>query len=131
MMSLGTIRSLSDEIAREAAARKAEPYVPWDAEEVRGYERFPFPNLGSHCPDEWERAHEYPPTENKYSGADGTDGTWFVDKGGWGSAGEPAMTAAELRASLAAYVEGHPGHGFAIIEEGQFQLYVAAFCRAA
>jgi hypothetical protein len=50
-----------------------------------------------------------------------------VDKTGWGAPWEPALTWDGLKRQLQAYVAENPGHGFAITEEGQFQLYITAF----
>ena len=41
---------------------------------------------------------------------------------------EPALTWEQLKRQLQEYIAENPGHGFAITEEGQFQLYITAFC---
>lgn len=115
MMSLTVIRQMNEEIAAEAAQQDRRPYVPWDAEEVEHWTRCPLPNLGYFEPAGWER----------------TEASWFVDKTGHGLAWEPAMTWRHFRQQLAQYVVENPGHGFAITEEGEFQLYVSAFRRMA
>ena len=111
MMSLETIHRLNDEIAVEAAEEGLLPYVPFDAEEVDNWPPIPIPNLGSLEPKGWEK----------------TDAEWFVDKTGLGHAWEPALTVEQFKKELRAYVAANPGCGFAITEEGQFQLYVSAF----
>jgi hypothetical protein len=110
MMSLAVIQQLSDAQARKAARVKRRPYVPFDVEEVDRMETFPFPNIGSYKPAGWRKVAD-----------------WFVDKTGWGAEDEPALTLNQFRAAVREWVEKHPGDGFAITEEGQFQIYVSAF----
>lgn len=45
----------------------------------------------------------------------------FVDSSGFGMPGEPALTLGEFAALL------KPGHGYAVIEAGQFQVYIGEF----
>ena len=111
MMSLDAIRSVNQEIAAEAAERDLVPYVPFNADEIDGWPPIPFPNLGYHEPDHWVK----------------TDTTWFVDKSGRGYDWEPALTVEKFKNELRRYVTKHPGHGFAITEEGPFQVYISAF----
>ena len=111
MMSLEAIRRLNNEIAVEAADRDLVPYVPYDADEVDYWPPIPFPNLGYLQPDGWEK----------------TDSEWFVDKTGHGHDWEPALTVEQFKKELRAYIAENPGHGFAITEEGEFQVYVTAF----
>ena len=115
MWSLEMIDYLNQEAARDARQQEREPYVP-ALHDIAMMPPFPFPNLGPHVPPSWERVE---------------DATWFVDSSGWGDPSEPALTAEEFRSDLRAYIQEHPGHGFGIIECGQFQCHVAAFERAA
>jgi len=115
MMSLQAIRALSAEQAERAAEEELTPFVPFNVEEVESWDRFPFPNIGDYTPPGWERVE----------GAE-----WFVDKTGWGSEGEPALTVRGFQAALVEYVRENPRHGYAITEEGQFQVYVTAFRKA-
>ena len=39
------------------------------------------------------------------------------------------MTWQQFRRQLVGYILRHPGHGFAITEEGEFQVVVSAFQR--
>ena len=129
MMSIGAIIALNDEIAREAARVHKVPYVPFGLEEVDLYLTevkgkgvtlgFPFPNLGYHRPKGWKRVGE------GYHG----EGTWFVQKDWGGCEGEPALTHEQFKKLLREYVAEHPDHGFAVVEEGPFQFYIAAFKR--
>src|SRR5438045_2761413 len=111
MMSLDVIVALNEEIAAEAAQNDLVPFVPDGPESVDRWPPFPIPNIGYHKPDGWKR----------------TDQEWFVDKSGFGRPGEPALTVEQLKRELRSYIARHPGHGFAITEEGEFQLYISAF----
>jgi hypothetical protein len=111
MMSLTVIRRVNADIAAEAARENRLPYMPWDAEEVERWTRCPLPNLGYYDPTGWERLET----------------SWFVDKTGVGLDWEPALTWKQFRRQLSEYVAENPGHGFGIVEEGEFQCVVAAF----
>jgi hypothetical protein len=111
MMSLEVIAAVNNEIAREAARQGLSPYAPVSADEA--VSPWFCPNIGSLKPRGWQR----------------TGQTWFVDKTGHGLDWEPALTWAQFRRRLTGYILRHPGHGFAITEEGEFQLTVAAFRR--
>jgi hypothetical protein len=109
MMSIEVLIAVNNEIAQEAARRGLVPYVPVSADEVRS--PFTFPNIGTLKPRGWRK----------------TGQTWFVDKTGHGLESEPALTWAQFRSRLAGYLLRHPSHGFAVVEEGEFQVVVAAF----
>ena len=111
MMSLEVLRAVNAEIAQQAAREGLVPYVPASADEATT----PFfcPNIGTLKPRGWRKA-----------GA-----SWFVDKTGHGETWEPALTWKEFRRQLAGYILRHPGHGFAITEEGEFQVVISAFRR--
>lgn len=109
MMSLEVIVAVNNQIARQAAREGLVPYVPVSADEVES--PFTFPNIGSLKPRDWKR----------------TGQTWFADKTGHGETWEPALKWAQFRQRLTGYILRHPGHGFAIVEEGEFQVVVSAF----
>jgi hypothetical protein len=109
MMSLEVLVAVNNEIARQAAKEGLVPYVPFSADEA--VTPFAFPNIGTLKPRGWKR----------------TGRTWFVDKTGHGLDREPALTWAQFRRQLAGYILRHPGHGFAVTEEGEFQVVVSAF----
>ncbi len=118
MMSLAIIRAMSADIAQEAAIEKRVPFVPnlgdllrWRVERhnVR------IPNLGDHVPEGWTRRDR--------------EAWWFMDKSGFGADDEPALSFEQFLFQLDAYIEDHPEHGVAIVEEGQFQVYVAPFVK--
>ena len=102
---------MNNQIARNAAKQGLYPYVPTGIEEVES--PFSFPNIGSLKPRGWRKTGE----------------TWFVDKTGRGFDGEPALTWQQFRRRLAGYILRYPSHGFAITEEGEFQVVVSAFQR--
>ena len=110
MMSGAVIERMSREAAQKAAQLKQEPFVvwpedirKWQAEGVRG---FPFPYIGSYKSKGWRKV-----------------GTHFVDSSGFGAPGEPALTIEQFTKSLTS------GRGYAVIEAGQFQVYVGEFVK--
>jgi hypothetical protein len=109
MMSLEVIVAVNNDIARQAAREGLFPYVPSSADEA--VTPFFCPNVGTLKPRGWRK----------------TGASWFVDKTGHGETWEPALTWAQFRQRLAGYLLRHPGHGFAIVEEGEFQVVVSAF----
>ena len=111
MMSLDVIAAVNNDIAQRAAQQGLVPYVPVNADEATS----PFfcPNIGSLQPRGWRK----------------TSASWFVDKTGHGFDDEPALTWKQFRRQLAGYLLRHPGHGFAITEEAEFQCVVSAFRR--
>jgi hypothetical protein len=113
MLSLAALIAVNEEIAAEAAARNLVPFVPGHPENVTGWKRLPFPNLGPYQPPGWER----------------TDVNWFIDKTGRGYGWEPALTHEQFLSALQQYAAAHPRHGYAIVEEGEFQATIAAFER--
>jgi hypothetical protein len=112
MMSLAVIRELSRERAVLAAEARLEPFLV-EAEDLEDWRRtieagkqprLPFPNVGDYRPEGWELKD-----------------TLFCDKSGFGAPWEPALTAEQLIERL------EVGKGYAIIEEGEFQLYLGEF----
>ena len=113
MMSLEIIQSLSAETGLKARRQKRVPYVFSDASAVEqlGSLRGPsIPNLGDYCPKGWELVE-----------------TLFVDSSGWGDPSEPAMTQAQFRQWVADRFNEGKTYGYAVVESGQFQVYVGVF----
>ena len=112
MMSLDVIVAVNNEIARRAARRRLRPYVPSSAAEVDGWRNLPFefPNIGYLEPPGWEKVQ-----------------SWFADKYGHGMESEPAITHRRLKSILRDHIAANPNHGYAVVEEGEFQVVVAAF----
>ncbi len=90
------------------------PFAPDHADDVDRWPPFPFPNLGSHVPDDWQLL----------------DVQWFVDKTGDGNDWEIALSVSQFREALRQHLTAHPGDGFAITEEGPYQAVVSAFRKA-
>ena len=113
MMHPSEIRRMSDEAAKKAAEENQTPYVFYDENEVEGPGPFPFPSIGDYEPPNWERV--------------GDD--LMCDSSGFGSPGELALTANQLKAKIKELIGEHEEEtiGFAITEVGQFQVYVGVF----
>ena len=103
MLSLKQIRLESQRAARNAARNHREPYI-YEAEDQDTFPPFPFPDIGSYRPKGWKLIDEF-----------------FVDSSGFGNEGERAMTVEKFLKVL------KPGRGYAIIEKGEFQLFVGEF----
>lgn len=113
MMSLQSIKQANRERAAEAAAENLTPYVYFDTNEVDAHEGFPFPHLGDYEPYGWELVDEH-----------------FVDATGLGSANEPALTVNAFRELIKSEIRNAESTlGWAIVEAGQFQVYVGQFVR--
>ena len=110
MMSLEAIRSMSQDAARNAAKRNQVPFTveAEDIADLKQSHRMPFPFLGDYVPKGWERTAREP---------------MFVDSSGFGQDDEPAMSVNQFLDSLI------PGMGYAVIQTGQFQVYVAEYQR--
>lgn len=110
MMSLDVLVAVNEEIAARAARRKRKPFVPDRPEDVERWPAFPFPNIGYLEPDGWEQVD-----------------SWFIDKSGHGAEWEPALTHEQFKRLLLEYITENPSHGYAIVEEGEFQATVGVF----
>jgi len=108
MMSDAAIRNLSAQAARRAAREHRIPLIV-EQEDMATLETHlrHIPNFGDYRPKGWELV-----------------GSAFVDKSGWGGDNEPALSFAQFVTWIKA--QG-PGFGYALIEEGQFQVYVGKF----
>jgi len=100
------IRAMSDRAARKAARKKLYPYMIESQGEIEDMPPFPFPFIGSYVPRGWKMVDSY-----------------FVDSSGFGGENEPALTAERFIGKLKV------GKGYAVIEQGQFQVYVGEFER--
>lgn len=109
MMSLELIRELSDDAAATAAEENYQPLVLADSEKHPN-EVFNAPFIGDYIPEGWE-----------------LEDTLFVDSSGFGADDEPALTIGQLFE----IVKQHPDAGWAITEQGQFQIYMGRYGRAA
>jgi hypothetical protein len=111
MMSLAAIKELSRKAARQAAREHLIPLMVQaeDLDRIEKHIRY-IPNLGTYAPKGYVKVDEY-----------------FVDKTGLGYEHEPAMTFGAFCKRLK---ENGPGYGYAITEEGQFQIYVGVYQKA-
>lgn len=88
------------------AARKAKGKQPYIAKCNGDPNVFGCPNFGNYRPKGWQLGE-----------------TYFVDNSGFGSEGEPALTPRQFGFKV------KEGFGYAIIEAGQFQVYIGEFER--
>jgi hypothetical protein len=101
MYSLETIIALNDETSKNASDEGLQPLI---AEVDNDENVVKCPNFGYYRPKGWEETE-----------------TFFVDSSGFGSESEPAL-------SLGQFLEKvKEGYGYAITEEGQFQIYITEF----
>lgn len=110
MRSLNQIRKTNQELAEKMAQKNKKPYVVYNAEEVDTYPPFPFPNFGDYRPEGW-----------------GLEEDFFVDKSGLGKRKELALTVEQFKGKVKKQIKKDGTWGFAIISEGEFQVYVGAF----
>jgi hypothetical protein len=107
MMSLSAIQELSRKKARMAAREKMVPMMIYP-EDLGSLDQIGgIPNIGDYRPKGYVLVD-----------------TYFVDKTGLGRESEPALTIDSFLKKMKA------NHAYAIIEEGQFQLYVGEFSKA-
>ncbi len=105
MYDLATLQAMSRDAAKKAARAHKVPFIV-EQEDLAAMPPFPFPNLGDYRPKGWKLITEH-----------------FVDSSGFGTEGEPALTVNQFLAKLT------PGHGYAVIGEGQFQVWVGEFTK--
>lgn len=112
MHSLATIIAMNNRTAEKAIRQGKLPWIVHNSEALDKMPPFPFPSIGNYEPEGWT------PLD-----------IWFVDKTGMGRAGESAYTVDAFKRILKEYLVEHEGEdiGFAIIEEGEFQVHVQAF----
>ena len=114
MRSLSTIAALARQQGRRAARAKWLPLVveeddmPDDGR-LSAYLRHT-PNIGAYRPKGWRLVERL-----------------FLDKTGDGAEDEPALTFGQF---LRKVRRAGPGSGYAIIKEGEFQVYVGRFVPA-
>lgn len=100
MMSLESIEQLSREAGERAAIEEREPLIAFvDKDEAV----VKCPNLGDYVPNGWKLINRL-----------------FVDKMGFGADGR-CLTVDQFIKKVKS------GLGYAIVEEGQFQLYIGVF----
>lgn len=138
MMDIGTIRAMQRRAARKSQRNHVEPLLVTEGDLSRLESHLvAIPFIGDRLPRGWQRVHARKlyretggavadPWQRGYArGFDGEYGeTLFVDSSGWGGENEPALTVDQFYD----WVRDHgKGHGFAIVETGQFQVVVGVF----
>jgi len=121
MMSLETIRAMSNERAEIAAQERLVPYMIYSRDELDTFpggdnyvdRHFPFPNIGNYEPEGYEKVTDL-----------------FVDSSGLGSPGEPALTASQFINELKDLYDCHGPIACAITMAGQFQVYITVYTRS-
>jgi len=103
MMDLNSIRAMNEEAEEKARRLRKQPYVAKFDKDV-GVRNAPF--IGDYVPDGWEVTE-----------------TFFVDASGFGVEGEPALTFQGFLNKV------KKGRGYAIVEQGQFQVYITEYRR--
>ncbi len=101
MYSLETIKDMNRKAAKKAVGRQ-----PWVAAKDGDENVKTIPDFGDYRPKDWKLVEEH-----------------FVDSSGCGGYDEPALTFNQF------LKEVKEGRGYAIIEQGQFQIYVGEFVR--
>ena len=113
MFSPEYLESINRKAARDAAKRRQEPYVPFDAEEIDDLRCLPFPFLpGYPFPRGWTQVDKF-----------------FCDTTGLGSEAEPAMTVWRLKERMREYLDKPGTYGYGIIECGQFQAWIGVYLK--
>lgn len=112
MMSLSSIRHLSDEAAKQARKSKVVPLILGDAADVDhlGAPGYRIPNLGSHVPKGWKMLDH-----------------WMCDASGVGADWEPALTQAQLKTKIKGLISEGKLYGYAVVEQGSFQVVLGVF----
>ena len=114
MWDLTTLREINREAGDRARGLGLEPYHLKREAQLDGMPPFPFPNLGD---DEVE-------VDKRYEKVD----ILFCDKSGFGAPDEAALTLDQLIDRLRELLrENEGGLRLAIVEEGQFQLYIGVW----
>lgn len=98
MYNIAEIKKMNRKVAKKAGGKK--PYIVKENGEITGM----IPNFGNYRPKGFTLVE-----------------TYFVDSSNYGRPGEAALTFDEFREKV------KKGFGYAIIEQGQFQVYVGEF----
>lgn len=101
MYDLKTIIEMNKKAGKQAKENKIEPLVArYDKDEAI----FESPDLGNFIPKGWKEVKRY-----------------FVDSSGFGLESERALTGNQFQDNI------KEGFGYAIVETGQFQVYIGEF----
>ena len=139
-MDLATLNYVNRQAARRSATAKRVPLIldQADLDALKsGADRMPsggLPYIGNRAPKGWchvQLETWFPGPRSDYNGESREHrgvylegfgyGAFFVDKSGFGTRGEPALTLQEFGALA------RPGFGYGVVEDGQFQCHVGVF----
>jgi hypothetical protein len=130
MMSLQTMRDLTAQAARRAAARHEKPAF-WLRSKGALNKKLPF--FGDYSPEGFDVMHPrelvIPSTvrESVVLTPICADGYLEIDSSGWGGAYEPVL----LQDEFQELAKANPDIGWAIVEAGQFQAVLACYRKGA
>jgi hypothetical protein len=112
MMGLSMINHLCKEAERKAKRAKLRPLVLAETVDVDhlGEAGYRIPNFGDYRPKGWKLLEH-----------------WQCDSSGLGQPHEPALTQLQLVTRMKRLITEGKLYGYAIIEEGQFQLQLGVF----
>ncbi len=110
MLDLAYIKEKNREAAQRAAQENLSPFVYWDLEELENSTGFPFPFIGDLEPAGWVEVDQH-----------------FVDSSGFGEDDEMALSANQFAHLIRNRITSGTVTGWAIVEYGQFQVYVAEY----
>ena len=114
MKGLAVIQQENIEEARRAKAQSKTPYTIDTPDEIQYFPPFPFPSIGNHRPNGWK-----------------LEDNFLVDHSGFGSPREQAYTVDQFKRKLHKLLDQYDNTlGFAIIEQGEFQVVVGLFIRS-
>lgn len=112
MYSLKVIKSMNKRAHAKAVQEDMQPFIFFNEEEVGNLPQQCLPEFGDYRPTRWKMREE----------------TLFCDSSGWGSSDEPALSVEQTRDTILRIMRETEGTvGFAVIETGQFQVYVGVF----
>lgn len=120
MLSYTTIRDIAHEAAERAAA---EGLAPTNVQtiDLPACPPFPFPFLGDYVPAGWVRVDSWAVDDPL-----APDPLW-CDSTGCGLPSEPALTVDGLIARLGDFKKSGEAFAFAIIEQGECQVYLGIY----
>jgi len=115
MFGLETIKAMNREAGEKARDLGLEPFHLESFAQLESMPPFPFPNIGD---DSVEVSKRYEHVTDL-----------FCDKSGWGADDEPALTIPQLMERLRVLLRENQETGLrlAIVEEGQFQIFIGVW----
>lgn len=114
MLDYSQVREIADQQTRKARHLHKRPKTirKYTGQNFREFIRT-IPFLGDYVAEGWERDEKIEPL--------------FVDKSGYGADDEPALSLNQFKRKLDSFLASGDNFGFGIIEEGEFQIYIAVY----